>query len=408
MPNRTKEVTNMKSKILAMTIVVCLVILDVSIASAACRIMPLGDSITQGVGEVAFGDDAPMVGYRQFLRQNLLSSGYAVDFVGSQSGGYAISGFDWNHEGHGGWTSGMVANNIYQWLMNNPADIILLHIGTNDIGYYNTQTIVNNVNNILNIIDSYESTYNREVTVILAEIINRTQYSSLTTSFNSHLRDLVADRQAAGDLIILVDMENALVYPDDLYDLLHPNSSGYAKMADVWLGGLQGFLPCGGTTYTIWNPDGAVGGFDTGGDSPVELGVKFRADLDGYIEGIRFYKYALNTGTHVGNLWTSNGTNLGSVTFTGETSSGWQQANFETPIPITANTTYIASYHATAGHFAMSLNYFSSAGVDNAPLHALRSGVDGLNGVYCYGAASCFPNQTYATSNYWVDVAFVH
>jgi len=161
------------------------------------------------------------------------------------------------------------------------------------------------------------------------------------------------------------------------------------------------------TTYTIWNSGVAVG-FDPGGDLPVELGVKFRADFDGYIEGIRFYKYALNTGTHVGNLWTSDGTNLGSVTFTGETSSGWQQANFATPIPITANTTYIVSYHATAGHFAMSLNYFSSAGVDNAPLHALRSGVDGLNGVYCYGAASCFPNQTYADSNYWVDVAFVY
>jgi hypothetical protein len=159
-------------------------------------------------------------------------------------------------------------------------------------------------------------------------------------------------------------------------------------------------------TYTIWKPTAAVG-FDPGGDSPVELGVKFRSDSNGYIHGIRFYKYALNTGLHIGNLWTSDGALLGSVTFTGETSSGWQQANFKVPIPISANTTYIASYHATAGHWAKSPNYFTSAGADNGPLHALRSGVDGLNGVYRYGAAGSFPNQSCGT-NYWVDVVLAY
>src|SRR5438046_7558779 len=58
-----------------------------------------------------------------------------------------------------------------------------------------------------------------------------------------------------------------------------------------------------------------------GTKSPVELGVTFRADSNGYITGIRFYKSTGNTGTHVGNLWSSGGTLLASATFTGE--SAW-------------------------------------------------------------------------------------
>ena len=83
----------------------------------------------------------------------------------------------------------------------------------------------------------------------------------------------------------------------------------------------------------------------------VELGVKFRADSNGTITGLRFYKGSGNTGTHVGSLWSSSGTLLGQATFTAETATGWQQVSLTTPVAITANTTYVASYHATGGRF---------------------------------------------------------
>jgi hypothetical protein len=139
--------------------------------------------------------------------------------------------------------------------------------------------------------------------------------------------------------------------------------------------------------------------------TPVELGVKFRSDSDGYITAIRFYKSSANTGTHVGHLWTSTGTLLASVTFSAETGSGWQQATFSTPVPISAGTTYVASYHTTVGRYSVDEGYFSSRGVDTPPLHALSNGTGG-NGLYRYGA-SAFPNQTYRGSNYWIDVVFV-
>jgi hypothetical protein len=138
----------------------------------------------------------------------------------------------------------------------------------------------------------------------------------------------------------------------------------------------------------------------------VELGVKFRSDVAGSITGIRFYKASANTGTHVGNLWTSTGTLLATATFTGETASGWQQVNFATPVSITTNTVYVASYHANNGHYSANGNYFSVNGVDNPPLHALTNGVSGGNGVFAYGSSSAFPNQTWNARNYWVDVVW--
>ena len=98
---------------------------------------------------------------------------------------------------------------------------------------------------------------------------------------------------------------------------------------------------------------------DGGPDSAVELGVKFQSDVAGTITGIRFYKAAANTGTHIGNLWTSSGTLLATVTFTNETASGWQQVLFATPVAIASNTVYVASYHANNGHYSADVNYFS-------------------------------------------------
>jgi O-glycosyl hydrolase len=160
------------------------------------------------------------------------------------------------------------------------------------------------------------------------------------------------------------------------------------------------------TSKTIWPSTIVPGTADSGPDSAVELGVKFKSDVAGRITGIRFYKATANTGTHVSNLWSSAGTKLATATFSGETASGWQQVSFATPVAITSNTVYVASYHCTVGHYSEDDNYFASKGVDNPPLHALANGVSGGNGVYAYGTSSAFPNSTWNAANYWVDVVF--
>jgi hypothetical protein len=138
----------------------------------------------------------------------------------------------------------------------------------------------------------------------------------------------------------------------------------------------------------------------------IELGLKFRSTVAGKINGIRFYKGGANTGIHTGSLWSSTGSLLATATFTGETSSGWQQVIFSTPVNITANTTYIASYFAPNGRYAFDKSYFATSGVINTPLKALQEGEDGSNGVYTYSSGGAFPNSTFSSSNYWVDVLF--
>jgi methionine-rich copper-binding protein CopC len=141
--------------------------------------------------------------------------------------------------------------------------------------------------------------------------------------------------------------------------------------------------------------------------SAVNVGVQFTPEESGYISGIRFYKGSANTGTHVGSLWTTSGTLLGQVTFTNETASGWQQANFSSPIAVTAGTTYIASYFAPNGGYADNSGYFTGSGIFNSPLYAPPSAtVSPGNGMYSYGSSPGFPSLTYNGSNYWVDVVF--
>jgi Domain of unknown function (DUF4082)/Abnormal spindle-like microcephaly-assoc'd, ASPM-SPD-2-Hydin len=156
---------------------------------------------------------------------------------------------------------------------------------------------------------------------------------------------------------------------------------------------------------TIMKPTSVPVTVDSNDGNAVEVGVKFRADSNGTVTGLRFYKAKTNAGTHVGHIWSKAGVLLGSATFTGETASGWQQVNFANPIAVTANTTYIASYFAPLGHYSDTSNAFASAGIDAAPLHALANGVDGGNGVYRYSTTG-FPTSTFQSTNYWVDIVF--
>ena len=141
----------------------------------------------------------------------------------------------------------------------------------------------------------------------------------------------------------------------------------------------------------------------TGG--PVELGVRFRSDIAGTITGIRFYKVAGDNSTHTGSLWSNNGQLLATGTFSNETASGWQTLTFNSPVSISANTTYVASYH-TGGAFYYEWDRLKNAGIDNPPLHILKDGVDGGNGLYHYGPGGSMPTEYWASSNYWVDVTF--
>ncbi|HEU4521268.1 MAG TPA: N,N-dimethylformamidase beta subunit family domain-containing protein, partial [Thermoanaerobaculia bacterium] len=160
---------------------------------------------------------------------------------------------------------------------------------------------------------------------------------------------------------------------------------------------------------SIWSPLEPAGP-QSDDSASINVGVKFRSDIDGYITAIRFYKHIGNSGPHTAYLWTApttgTGTLLRSATFTAETASGWQEVPLTPPLAITAGSTYVAAYHTPSGRYAASRSYFETAGVDNPPLHALAENVHGSNGVFAYGLAGTYPSRTFGYSNYWVDVVF--
>jgi hypothetical protein len=136
----------------------------------------------------------------------------------------------------------------------------------------------------------------------------------------------------------------------------------------------------------------------------VELGVRFHAERDGLITGLRFYKGPDNGGVHTGSLWTNTGTLLATATYTSETAEGWQTVTLPSPVPIAAGTTYIASYFAPEGHYAADFGWFAAGETNAVPLHAPQNSPSSSNGIFRNGAG--FPNSTYQSANYWVDVIF--
>jgi hypothetical protein len=157
-----------------------------------------------------------------------------------------------------------------------------------------------------------------------------------------------------------------------------------------------------GCPCSLWTPASVPANAALTDGQPIEVGVKFRSDVAGFVTALRFYKGAANTGAHVGHLWSAGGTLLAEAAFTNETASGWQEVALSPAIAIAANTTYVASYHADSGFFALDNGFFAAAGVDAPPLRALQSGIDEPNGVFRYGASG-FPTAG-GSNNYWVDL----
>jgi hypothetical protein len=177
--------------------------------------------------------------------------------------------------------------------------------------------------------------------------------------------------------------------PDGTF-MLNPYTSSFTT----------GTCPCtlmtGLVPKATGNPvqDGRVGT----GPWSYELGTKIVLDQPATLAAIRFWKDSHETGSHTARLWTATGTLLATLAVTGETSSGWQQVNIATPIPLSANTVYIVSVNANA--------YFVTTRSGLAT--PLTSGIahtatDIKNGVYG-SATGLFPTNSFSSTNYFVDV----
>lgn len=205
-------------------------------AAPLVRIMPLGDSITQGELE---GE-----GYRRGLWFRLNSAGFDVDFVGSMDTPYKSPGsgdYDPDHEGHSGWRADHILESIPELAAQAEPDIVLLHIGTNDL--IANDSVAETVTEIRRIIGALRL-QNPQVVILLAQIIpaeDPNVYDSVVL-LNAMLLEMIADVQADGSPVVLVDHFTGFDVRADTFDGLHPNTSGAAKMVDVWFAALEPVL----------------------------------------------------------------------------------------------------------------------------------------------------------------------
>ncbi|MFN8249004.1 MAG: Ig-like domain-containing protein [Ferruginibacter sp.] len=184
---------------------------------------------------------------------------------------------------------------------------------------------------------------------------------------------------------------------DDAFNVETPGPLGSSNAITITL--------TGPFTYSVFNasyPAGTPDYFHIAGD--IELGMKFRSTIPGYITGFRYYKGASVDGQHIGHLWASDGTLLATEPFVNETTSGWQSVQLNSPVAITANTTYIVSYYAASGKYSFTNPFFNQA-IVNGPLRGLANGEDGGNGLANYPGTG-FPTLVSGTTNYYADVIF--
>ncbi|WP_203973270.1 DUF4082 domain-containing protein, partial [Planotetraspora silvatica] len=131
--------------------------------------------------------------------------------------------------------------------------------------------------------------------------------------------------------------------------------------------------------------------------APVELGMRFTPDRNGWVAGVRFYKSG-EGGDYTGNLWDAQGRLLSTATFPDQSGSGWQEVSFSKPVFVWGGQDYTVSYHSENGTYVRTAGFTP---VSAGPLTTTSRG-----GVLGYGKRA-FPTRANARRyNYWVDVIF--
>lgn len=198
------------------------------------RVMPVGDSITQG--------DVYHNTYRRALWLRLQEAGYDVDFVGTLT--YHFGGpppnpdFDQNHEGHWGWRADEILRIIGTSAQAVQPDIVLLHLGSNDM--FQGQSAESTINDISQIIDTLRRV-NPRVTVFVCQVIPTYQdyFNNRLNALNALIPNFARQKDTPQSRVLKVDMNTVVNRYTDLYDGVHPNAQGEEKIAAKWMTRLE-------------------------------------------------------------------------------------------------------------------------------------------------------------------------
>jgi hypothetical protein len=214
-----------------------------------CRIMPLGDSITDGI-DMTMGY-ASNGGYRLELFRQAVTAGHDITFVGTRppngpTGDVAGQPFPRNHEGISGNTIEQVAARVDAALAANPPDIVLLQIGTNNLYQGMAPDVPGQLAGLIDQITDGAP----DALVVVAQItpLGGQFPNNGVDEYNGAIPGIVQERVDAGKHLIVVDQFTRIASTPNfvtqlLPDNIHPNAAGYAIMGETWYGAIEDFLP---------------------------------------------------------------------------------------------------------------------------------------------------------------------
>ncbi|HEY2672013.1 MAG TPA: cellulose binding domain-containing protein [Rugosimonospora sp.] len=205
-------------------------------AATPIRIMPLGDSITGSPGC-----------WRALLWNRLQSAGYTnIDFVGTLPPQGCGVAYDGDNEGHGGIlaTNIVSQNQLPGWLSATHPDIVLMHLGTNDVWSNIAPATILAAFGTL--VDQMRAS-NPNMKVLVAQILpmnpsNCAECAARVVAFDSQIPAWANAKSTAASPVIVVDQWTGFDDSTDTIDGVHPNDSGNLKMSNRWYPPLAALL----------------------------------------------------------------------------------------------------------------------------------------------------------------------
>jgi lysophospholipase L1-like esterase len=211
------------------------------VQAAAVKIMPLGDSITGSPGC-----------WRALLWNRLQGTGFTnIDFVGTQPPQGCGVPYDGDNEGHGGLlATNLVSQNLLPgFLSATSPDIVLMHLGTNDVwgGQFTTGAILDSYTTLV----GQMRASNPSMRILVAQILpmnpaNCTGCEQRVEALNQQIPAWASAHATAQSPVTVVDQWTGFVTSTDTTDGVHPNAAGDQKMSDRWYPALSALLTPGG------------------------------------------------------------------------------------------------------------------------------------------------------------------
>jgi len=238
-PMRTGSKKVRLSRMIAVSFLFVVVLISLATAvmgsKRKIKVMPLGDSIT--------GSQEGAASYRFWLFEQIVAAGFGdkVEFVGKRCGcgdqdgvcvppEFPCSVWSCKHNGYHENTIGMILDNSSFLLASDTPDVVLMHLGTNDvISGYGT-TLPGTKNNMEKLIDTIRN-YNPNVIILLCKLNYSFGQRDSFVVFNSYMTQVAAEKNQTSSPVILVDQFTGFDPGSDDIDGVHPNESGEHKLA---------------------------------------------------------------------------------------------------------------------------------------------------------------------------------